>query len=966
MPKTSSTQPRKRARQQDPIPDFLIELTTLFERANTFCAFCDARLTTALTLDKILSSVNDLQLRDLAGINAILPNFIHYYKEDTVVVVQFGKPLSKQTMREKHSAAMASRGDDWQFKQPRPVKPEAIQKTIQSRNKQFQKAVTTFTNRCRKEGVDPEARYAAAVEDNLRQIPTVAQEPETDNTTASTTVTAVPDHSSIPEVIHGLSFQAFYDHQLDDRSCWREIPAREANYGELDPPLLPEMKEALRQRGIDSLFAHQADAIRALREHHHVIVTTATASGKSLIYQIPVLEKLMTDPASRAIYIFPTKALAQDQMRALQELMRSCPSLNDTQISTFDGDTPSDQRAAIRANASVIFTNPDMLHHAILPNANAWRSFLSSVTYVVVDELHVYNGLFGSNVALIMRRLRRLCHHFGNHSMQFVSCSATIRDPKKHMQLMFGVNDVAVVQRDGAPSGKKNFILWNPPLTHPSDPHSPRRNAISEAADIIEYLLIHNVRTIAFCKIRKTCELLMKHLRENLEKNQRRHLMDRVQSYRGGYMPQDRRQIEKKMFRGELLGVVATNALELGVDIGSLDAVIMVGMPWSISAMWQQSGRAGRRNADSLSMVIADGNPLDQYYSRHPSVLFEREPDDISFDVENGMVLESHLQCAAEELPVDTDRDRVYFGNQTQAICEAHLTPIDTLRGLYRPHMRFRPHPAQFVNVRNIVQDTYLVIDTTGNRNSVLEEIEASRASFEIYEGAIFIHQGRTYLVDECNTDQRYACVHLVRVDWTTQQRDYTNVNVINTSMSKPIHGTTHSVGYGRVQIETVVFGYYKMDKRNRIMDTVELYMDPILRESTGVWVDLPSRTLADLDAQEIDRMAAVHACAHIMISLLPRFTTSTQSDVRTECKSPHATRPRPPRIALYETQPSGIARKAYGFFDQLVQSCVEQIEKCTCEEGCPSCVHLTSCSEHNAMCSKAGASLVLRQLLSS
>ncbi|CAO0799244.1 unnamed protein product [Mucor circinelloides] len=560
-----------------------------------------------------------------------------------------------------------------------------------------------------------------------------------------------------------------------------------------------------------------------------------------------------------------------------------------------------------------------------------------------------------------MRRLRRLCHLAGNNHVQFISCSATIASPDKHMKAVFGIDNVKLIDVDGAPHGKKEFIVWNPSLHMPLDEQSERRGAIAEGANILEYLLENNIRTIAFCKVRKSCELLMKELRENLQRKQRKDIMNKVMSYRGGYTAESRRKIESQMFNGELLGIIATNALELGVDIGSLDAVLMVGVPWSISALWQQSGRSGRRNADSLSLVVCDGNPLDQHYARHPEELFVKLPDTLSVNFENSIVIESHVQCAAEEEPIHAIEDQQYFGENLPSVCEEHLTPIGNQ--LYRPDPKFRPYPSQYVNIRNINEDSFAVVDVTDGRNVVLEEIEVHRVGFEIYEGAIFIHQGRTYLVEECNIDKKYSKVRLARVDWTTVQRNYTNVDALSTNTTKHILDTRNTVSFGKVTVSTVVFGYYRIDKRKRIIDAHDVYMDPIIVESTGVWADAPGPALEQLDFLNIDSMAAIHAASHCLISLLPRFAYSAISDLRTECKNPSAARQRPARIALYEAQPSGVVRQAFKFFDSLVNTCINQIQACTCDTGCPSCVHLAFCSEQNQVCSKEGALIVLKTL---
>ncbi|KAF7728390.1 hypothetical protein EC973_006198 [Apophysomyces ossiformis] len=932
----SGTSAAKRSRAASTIPVLppaLERLDRLFQNLNTFCAFCDAHLTTAMTFNHLKASITELQLQDLAAINVVMPGFIQInHSEDAtdVLVVQFGKPVSKEASRKKHADVLKNRGDEW--RQPRAVKPEAIKRAIAAKNRQWKQALAAYMKKCQKECSDPEARLYGLAKEFLPNVATPS------NQEAVEPLETSEPFQSMSDVIAGLRTQGFYRDQLEDGDRRRIYPEKVASYGKLDETLSPEITQLLEQKAKARII-----------------------SGKSLIYQIPVLEKLLKDRTSRAMYIYPTKALAQDQLRSLDDLIKSCPSLSDVKVYTFDGDTPSEQRRLIREEANIIFTNPDMLHHSILPNAKQWRWFLQKLTHIVVDELHVYNGLFGTNVALIMRRLRRLCNHYWNSHVVCVSCSATISKPDEvgallthismHMKLIFGVDHVKLINEDGAPHALhvvKEFILWNPPYVNPNDISFGRKSAITESAELLEYLLTHNVRTIAFCKLRKTCEMLMKQLRENLLSRQRKDLLDRVMSYRGGYMPQERRKIEKKLFDGELLAVVATNALELGVDIGTLDAVIMVGFPWSISALWQQSGRAGRRKTDSLSVVVADQSAMDQYYVNNPSELFEKRLDDIHFQVEDSIVLESHLQCAAEELPVNVEQDQLYFGPKTKKLCEEHLVPISN----------------EFINIRNATDEVYAVVDVTDNRHVILEEIETARAPFEIYEGAIFIHQGKPYLVEECNIDQRYAKVHLTQADWTTAQRDYTDVNPINTLSTKPVHGTRHMVHFGEVQVETVVFGYYRLDKRNRVIDACDLYMDPVIRQSTGMWTDIPTSALSRLEELDIDPMATVHSAAHALISLLPQFGFATGSDIRTECKSPHATRKRPPRIPVYETQPCGLVRQGYHHFDELVRLCIERIETCPCDYGCPNCVLMSTCSEHNMVCSKEGALIAFKAML--
>ncbi|KAI8991328.1 P-loop containing nucleoside triphosphate hydrolase protein [Mycotypha africana] len=955
--KNSSTRQNKRQKLSVPLPDVLQQLKEKFERLNLFCAFCDARLTTSMTIQNLQKAVPQLTLEDLAAINVIIPNFVKFHPlTEQTIEIEFGRRANKRFSKQKHAQALGNRGDEWlkygfakkgNNKEDifQATKPDKVKKLIEDQNNLFVKSLENFIKQCEEKNVKIEDYLTAELQKN---IPALLR--NHDIVTEQNDINVPYENEgtkTMSEVIAGLKQLSFYGGQLESDDNQRTFPAEEPVYGDIH--LSEEIKSALTENNINHLYVHQADALNGLYEGKHVIVSTPTASGKSLIYQIPVLEALLKNIESKAMYIFPTKALAQDQMRALQDIIRRISKLSHIMISTFDGDTPSDQRPYIRQNSSIIFTNPDMLHHSILPSMKSWRHFLSKLKYVVVDELHTYNGLFGTHVALIMRRLRRLCHVSGNDNVQFISCSATIATPDE------------LINVDGAPHGKKKFVIWNPALSTPTDELSERRGAVAEGANLLEYLLVNKIRTIAFCKVRKTCELLMKELREKLEQKQRRDILDKVMSYRGGYTPDARRKIESQMFNGQLLGIIATNALELGIDIGSLDAVLMIGVPWTISALWQQSGRSGRRNADSLSLIVCDGNPLDQYYARHPNELFKKEPESLTVNLENSIVIESHIQCAAEEEPVHAMIDQEYFGTSLPAICDEHLTKIGDY--LYRPDPKYRPYPSKFVNIRNINEETFAVIDVTENRNIILEEIEVHRVGFEVYEGAIFIHQGRSYLVEECNIDKKYSKVHLTNVDWTTIQRDYTNVDPISTNSTKKVSDTKNVVCLGKVRVSTVVFGYYRIDKRRRIMDTHEVYMDPILVESNGVWADAPAVALDKLDQLGIDPMAAIHAASHCLISLLPKFAYSVIVDLRTECKNPHATRQRPARIALYETQPNGVVGQAFKFFDNLVDISIRQIEECVCESGCPLCIHLSVCSEHNQVCSKEGALIVLRAL---
>ncbi|KAI9033706.1 P-loop containing nucleoside triphosphate hydrolase protein [Phycomyces nitens] len=843
MPKRKRTPIDKgsQASNDNSLPSIgLVRLWDIFRKLNTLCAFCEARMDSAITIEMIQKSIgNDLDPRDLIAINNIVPGWIVMDNSQGTpgsMTVQFGpeSPLVSTTS-----------------KNIRPATPLAIKTAIETRNTRFRRALDRFVNNCKEKAVDPDSCLEEITPTPTPTPPNLSQ------------LQDVP--LTMEKIIGDLRLELCGDGL--DKFPTKIFPAQEAPKAQFHP----EIQTALSRGGIE-LYTHQAEAIAGLRNKQHVVATTSTASGKSLIYQLPILEALLDNPLSTALLIFPTKALAQDQLASFQGWLTRCPSLSNV------------KRALIRKNASVIFTNPDMLHYAILPNSSHWRPFLASLCFVVLDELHIYNSIFGSNVALTLRRLRRVCHYFGNTSVLYVSCSATLEDPQKHMQNILGVDNVKTVDQDGAPCGKKEFILWNPRL---QGNDGVRRSAILECADILQYLLSRNMRTIIFCKTRKTCELLMRQMREKLSQEPDR--LNRLMSYRGGYTPQDRRRIEHRLFDGDLLGVIATNALELGVDIGSLDAVVMVGVPWSISSLWQQSGRAGRRHTDSLSIVIANNDPMDQYYANNPSALFDQKPPGLHLPIDPTL-LERHLQCAAEEWPLDITKDQVFFDLNIKSICEEHLVPI--ANGVYRPNPKFRPYPAELVSIRSLAEEIFVVVDITDKKYRILEELETSRVPLEIHQGAIFIHQGQTYFVDECNTVQRYATVHLVRVDWTTSPRNSTKINTIRVTKTKSMHSTQHTVSLGSVQVETSVFGYHKVDRYNRIVDSIDIHMDPIVQTATGVWTDVPYLALKRLEALEMDPMAAIHSAEHALISVLPRFGMSCDGTLKIKCKSPHKVLP--------------------------------------------------------------------------
>lgn len=986
-------------------PSYFKTLDRLHQSLNTVYTFCCARKHLATTFDTIKSSVENLTrkpltIEDIAQIKFLIPESINfdYIDEDSLAVhvLEQGEKWSEKANHDLFRVKQVSKQIetvllfeyiDGELKRKinrekeghgRRLKPElkmptftpaAMKKLIDKRNLKFTKAVNIFLNKCADEAVDPVAQLDSAYADFIPIKPMAVVDPST--VTQKVQMADGETRPLISDLLRELKSSEDYAQQIVSGGH-RTIPAQEPVFGHLNRVLSQALVNALyNTKQITELYSHQAEAINNLWEGHHIIVSTSTSSGKSLIYQVPVLHALEKDRSTRAMYIFPTKALAQDQMRSLRELLSSFAGFEDIVVETFDGDTPMADRQRIREEASIIFTNPDMLHLTIIPQEGSWRTFLKNLKYVVVDELHVYNGLFGSHVAYIMRRLRRVCATVGNRRSQFISCSATMANPEAHMKTIFGVEDVKLTDQDGSPNGSKEFVCWNPPYVDQMDPSSGRVSTIREASKMLIFLMLRGVRTIAFCKVRKACEVFVKQVRQDLEAMDRTDLIDRVMSYRGGYTPQDRRRIEQEMFKGALLGIIATNALELGVDIGSLDAVLMIGFPYSISALRQQSGRAGRRNKDSLAMYIADPFPMDQHYMANPDELFTMPNTELQVDLTNTLVMEGHLQCAAAEMPIKIENDQVYFGKTLSEIAKERM--IQDANGFFHCHPRFLPQPSRQVGIRDTEDGHFAIIDITHNRNTVLEELEPSRANFTVYEGAIFMHQGRTFLVRELNPEKRFAKVILAQnIEWSTRQRDYTDTDPIETEITRRIPDSPSKVFYGSVRITRIVYGFFKIDKRNNIMDAVDVDNPPIVIFTKGMWIDVPKSALSLLARRRIHCAASIHSAEHALLSLLPNFVMSNEGEVRTECKvaikenqKHESIRKRPARITLYDTKGgasgSGLSLKAFEFIHVLLKQAIDRLNRCRCTNGCPSCTSSSLCT--GEIQNKVGAAVILRML---
>lgn len=733
-------------------------------------------------------------------------------------------------------------------------------------------------------------------------------------------------------------------------------PAKPPKYGKIPTELEKFVP-------FNELWSHQAEGLSHLlaSSENHLVISTPTASGKSLIFHTIVKYFLENDPDSTAMFIYPTKALAQDQLR----------SFDYDNAFTFDGDTDFSKRSSVKQNARILFINPDILHTTILPNWTEFERILSNLRCVVMDEIHYYGGIFGANVALILRRLRRVCAQLGADNIQFIGCSATINDPITLMSTLTGVRQERIMglnnENDGSPNGPKRFIFSTTSFVTPDDPGSGRMHPMTDAAPLLVRMIEHNMRVIAFCRYRKDCELLLRSIYE-IDPG----LKDVVKGYRGGYNADDRRQIESLMFNDQLQGIVATTALEVGIDIGSLDAAIIVGFPHSVSSFRQQVGRVGRRQKESLVVYIADGTVVDQEYCSNPDKVL-KEPITQQPIIFHESLVRSHLQAAAYELALcESDGDFEFFP-KVENFDMTHLEKLEN--GCFGYGQK------PIINIRKSDNDPdTLVIDSATNR--IIEKVELDRVSFTLYEGAIFIHQGKSYLVIYLEPDLRYAKVQRTHVKWVTRQRDFTDVDPLACSTSKYINegydqkNTIAAIGTGKIKVTTTVFGYFKFDSLNRIIDAVDVYMPPAISYKNGIWINLPPIILDVLKSRKHHIAAAIHAAEHALMSAMPIYIPMAPGDIGTECKAPEkeliakrqTSRIRPARLIFFEKYGGsighGILKCAYARIYDIVKKASEAIDNCPCELGCAACVGAEFCVEQNIVLSKNGARVVFRMLL--
>jgi DEAD/DEAH box helicase domain-containing protein len=732
------------------------------------------------------------------------------------------------------------------------------------------------------------------------------------------------------------------------------IPARDApDAGPLD--MAPELSVRLRRAGIDRLWSHQADGLRTARADRNVAIATGTASGKSLVYQLATFERLLADPRATAMFLFPTKALAQDQLRQIRSF--AFPAARAT---VYDGDTPSAERAWARRTANVIVTNPDMLHIGILPTHDRWALFFKNLAVVVVDEMHTFRGVFGSHVANVLRRLRRIAAHYGSHPL-FVTASATIGNPGLLAEGLTGLPFDQITE-DGSPRGTKLFAFWNPPFVELPDGSiaEVRYSAGSQAAGLLAGLAREDVRTIVFARSRKGAELIAQHARDLLA-DERGDLAGRIAAYRAGYLPEERRALERDLVSGELLGVAATTALELGIDIGGLDACVIAGYPGTIAGTWQQAGRAGRAQQRSLVVLIAQDDPLDQYIVAHPSEIFGRPHETAVIDHSNPNIFDPHIGAAAFELPL-RDTDAEIFGPSYGAAV-ARLDEAGLLRT--RGDKRFwngKRSPATEIDIRSAGRVVRIVEDETGR---LLGTADGSRAHHTVHAGAIYIHQGEQFEVRALDLAANVAVVAPVDVAHYTQARDITDIRIAAVHDRKPAGAV--DLFFGDVVVSNQVIGFVR--KRlysNETLDEQPLDLPEQTLRTAAVWYTVPPDILSAARLDPASVPGAAHAAEHAAIGLMPLFAMCDRWDIGGVSTAEHPDTGMC-TVFIYDGYPggAGFAARSFEAGTEHLRATMDAIKSCLCERGCPSCVQSPKCGNGNEPLDKHGAARLLAAILS-
>ncbi len=757
------------------------------------------------------------------------------------------------------------------------------------------------------------------------------------------------------ETVHDILRDVVARYRQDEvLTSVRQIPAREAQFRPVPGWVASALSEAYRAKGIQELYSHQAATAELVHEGKNVVVVTPTASGKTLCYNLPVLNAVLENPDTRALYLFPTKALAQDQLAELHDL---ATRLDDSfGVFTYDGDTPSDARKAIRERGHIVLTNPDMLHTGILPHHTKWMRLFENLRYIVLDELHTYRGVFGSHLANVLRRLKRVARFYGSNP-QFICCSATIANPGE-LAAQLIESEVDVVEENGAPAGDKVFVFYNPPMVNRN--LGIRRSYINEASRVAKEILARKLQTIVFANSRLHTEVLLTYLQQaNPPKPGQ---PEPIRGYRGGYLPSERREIERGLRDGRIRGVVATNALELGIDVGSLDACVMAGYPGSIASTWQRAGRAGRRSGTSFAVFVASSAPLDQFIVQHPEYFFGNSPEHAHIQPDNLEILVNHLKCASFELPLSPEEQ---FGNvDLPDLCERLVEAGFLHRSGGNWHWVQEAYPADAVSLRSVTSDNFIIIDTTGDsagEPEVIGEVDFSSALTTVHPKAIYIHQGQQYHVERMDFDKRKAYVKPVNVDYYTDAIRYTQVRVLEIAEEQSVPGPA-ARAHGDVLVRSQVVGFKKIKFfTNENVGSGKLELPENEMHTTAFWLTLGHGLLTGLPFTLSERQSGMFGLLYALGSMATLLLMCDRRDLGTAVgeRPPSAASeinwedfaaPRTtsditeffePNLYFYDAYPGGIgfSEPLYRISNVLLERTHELIGACPCENGCPSCV---------------------------
>ena len=706
---------------------------------------------------------------------------------------------------------------------------------------------------------------------------------------------------------------------------WHTIPPREAKLAALPEGLHDKLRAALVSKGIEQLYTHQSEAYAATASGLHVVAVTPTASGKTLCYNLPVLQTVLHDDSARALYLFPTKALAQDQVTELQSMADLMEA--DIKTHTYDGDTPPTVRQAIRNSGHIVVTNPDMLHSAILPHHTKWVKLFENIRYIVIDEVHAYRGVFGSHVANVIRRLKRICSFYGSNP-QFICASATIANPQEHAERLVG-ESMALIDNNGAPAGEKHFVFYNPPVVNQQ--LGIRRSSVLESRRLAAMLLRNGIQTIVFARSRVRVELLLTYL-QDMVKNELGSKS--IRGYRGGYLPQQRREIERGLRSGEIRGVVSTNALELGIDIGQLQACVLNGYPGSIASVWQQSGRAGRRAESAVTFMVASSNPLDQYIIENPQFFFEQSPEQARIHPDNLIILVDHIKCAAYELPFE---DGETFGDESLTDV---LEFLQEERVVHRVNNRWywmaQSFPAVNVSLRSAAQENFVIVDMTEGAR-VIGEVDRFSAPTLIHEEAIYIHEGVQYQVEKLDYEEKKAFVRQVNVDYFTDANMAVELHVLHIDRERNDGGLTRFYGEVTVNAKATIFKKIKLRTHENIgSGPVNLPEEEL--HTSAYWFTFDDAVTEGMTAN--DMQFALLGVANVLVHIAPLYVMCDPRDIRVvpQVKGKQTGKP---TVYFYDRYPGGIglSERLFEIHGQLLEQATELIRRCGCLSGCPACV---------------------------